>query len=299
MNGVAAAPGKPGALSVIVPTYLRDAVLWQSVERLLPQLADEDELLVVDQNPAPLAPPPGPADPRLRLIRLPSPSLTRARNAGIAASGNPLIVFLDDDILPDARLLAAFREAAAAHPGCIVTGVGDQEDKPGDVPTPGIVDLRDGRIATNFSRPFSGETPFFPGGLALIPRSALPPQPCFDPDFRGAAQGEEIDFSLRARARGARIVADPAVRILHLKATEGGCRAPEFRRRFWLDHVFNQAIFYGRHGRLLHVAAFLRRLRGFVEFHSRRPGGGHEAGSVLRAAGLVAEGFAKGLLGRL
>lgn len=294
-----APPGGPGALSVIIPTYLRDAVLWKSVAGLLPQLADGDEVLVVDQNRPPLRPPPGLADPRVRLIRLDVPSLTRARNAGIAASRNPLLVFLDDDILPDPRLLAAFREAAAANPGRIVTGVVEQEDKPVDVPTPGIVDLRDGRIATNFSRPLSGETPFFPGGLALIPRGALPPRPWFDPDFRGASQGEEIDFSLRVRARGVRIVADPAVRILHLKAAEGGCRSPEFRRRFWLDHVFNQALFYGRHGRLPHVAAFLRRLRGFVEFHSRRPGGGHEAGSVARAAGLVAEGFAKGLLHRL
>lgn len=296
MNAV---PGGSGSLSLIIPTYLRDAVLWRSVELLLPQLAAGDELVVVDQNRPPLSPPPGLADPRLRLVRLAVPSLTRARNAGIAATRNPLLVFLDDDIRPDPGLLDAFRAAAAAHPGCLVTGVVDQEDRPGDVPTPGIVDLRDGRIATNFSRPLSGETPFFPGGLVLIPRSVLPPQPCFNPDFRGASQGEEIDFALRSRARGARIVADPAVRILHLKVVEGGCRSPEFRRRFWLDHVFNQALFYGRHGRLVHLAAFLRRQRGFVEFHSRKPGGGHEAGGVLRAAGLAAEGFAKGLLQRL
>jgi GT2 family glycosyltransferase len=278
---------------------MRSAVLWRTVDRILPQLAAGDELIVVDQNEPPLAAPAGPGDARLRLLRLGPPSLTRARNLGIASAANPLIVFLDDDIVPDPDLLAALRGAAAGHPGCIIAGLVDQDDKPEGVASPGTVDLRSGRIETHFARPVSGELPFFPGGLALIPRSALPPQPCFNPDFRGASQGEEIDFSLRVRERGVRIVAAPEARIFHLKVVEGGCRAPEFRQRFWLDHVFNQGLFYGRHGKLLHAGAFLARVKGFVGFHARRPGGGHDAGRVLKAAWLLAEGFAKGLLARL
>jgi GT2 family glycosyltransferase len=168
-----------------------------------------------------------------------------------------------------------------------------------DVPTPGWIDLRSGEIRTNFSRPVSGEVEFFPGCLNLIPRAALPYPPWFDPDFRGASQGEEIDFGLRAREAGVRIVADPSIRILHLKVVEGGCRAPEFRRRFFLDQCFNQALFYGRHGRLLHAARFLKRLKGFIGFHTRADEGGHDWRAAARALGLLGEGLLKGVLKRL
>ena len=287
------------ALSVIIPTYMRTDVLWRSVEKVCAQFKPGDEMLIVDQNIPPLEPPDSLTGSPLRLLHLDRPSLTRARNAGIEAARNPDLVFLDDDIVPDPALLDALRRAAGSNPGCIVTGIVDQDDKPEEVPTPGWVNLRTGEIRTNFTRPFSGEADFFPGCLALIPKSALPPRPYFNPSFRGASQGEEIDFSLRMRGRGVRIVADPSIRIFHLKVVEGGCRSPEFRRRFFLDHVFNQGLFYGRHGALLHIEGFLRRLKGFMEFHSRSTGGGHDKALVLRASALMFRGLALGIWLRL
>jgi GT2 family glycosyltransferase len=286
-------------LSIVIPTYMRERILWDSVRALGPQVRDGDEVLVIDQNDPPLRAPDDLRAAWLRLIRLERPSLTRARNLGLERAASPLVAFLDDDIAPDPGLLDAFRAAARAHPGRILTGVVDQADKPEDVPTPGRVDLDSGEILTNFSRPVTGEIPFFPGCLFLIPKSALPPRPWFCPAFRGASQGEEIDFSLRARARGVAIVADPALRIYHLKAVEGGCRAPAFRRRFFLDHVFNQALFYGRHGRYAGLPRFARRLRGFVEFHSRRAGGGHSQALIALAAWRLALGFLTGAAYRL
>jgi GT2 family glycosyltransferase len=265
-------PANPAPLSVIIPSYMRDRVLWDTVKALRAQMREPDELLVIDQNDPPLGPPEGLEGPWLRLCRLETPSLTRARNLGIRQARNDRVVFLDDDIIPDAALLDRLRQVTLERPDRILTGVVDQDDKPADVPSPGFVDLDTGEIRTNFSRPNLGEDPFFPGGLSLVPKSCLPPEPWFCPDFRGAAQGEEIDFSLRARARGVRIHADPAIRIFHLKVVEGGCRAPEFRRRFFLDHVFNQSLFFGRHGRLLRIPRFWKRLKGFVEFHTRAEG---------------------------
>ena len=290
-------PAGEGALpvSIIVPTYMRDQVLWRSLEGLLPQLRPGDEILVIDQNHPPLKPPPHLEGAWLRVARQERPSLTRARNLGIAQARHALLVFLDDDILPEPDLLERLCEAAREHPGCIITGRVDQEDKPEDIPSPGHVDLRTGEIRTNFSRPLSGEVPFFPGCLSLIPKACLPPAPWFCPDFKGASQGEEIDFAFRARARGVKIVAHLGVGIYHLRIVEGGCRSPEFRRRFFLDHAFNQSLFFGRHGWLAHLPAFLGRLKGFVEFHSRASGGGHVPGLVLRAMGQTAAGLARGI----
>jgi GT2 family glycosyltransferase len=288
------------ALSIVIPTYMREAVLWDSVRALRPQLRPGDEVLVIDQNRPPLGIPADLTGGWLKLVRLNRPSLTRARNLGLERSASPSVVFLDDDILPDPGLLEAFREMAAAHPGHILTGVVDQADKPDDVPTPGRVDLGSGEIRTNFSRPVTGEIPFFPGGLFLVPKSRLPPRPWFCPAFRGAAQGEEIDFSLRARKRGTPISAHPSIRIFHLKAVEGGCRAPEFRRRFFLDHVFNQALFYGRHGDFSGWRRFAARMRGFVEFHTRPGNGSVRSPRMLgSAAARLAQGLAIGLAYRL
>jgi GT2 family glycosyltransferase len=288
------------SLSIVIPTYMRTAVLWDSVRALRPQLRPGDEVLVIDQNRPPLGAPADLSGDWLKLVRLERPSLTRARNLGLERSASPLVVFLDDDIVPDPGLLGNFRRAAEAHPDRILTGMVDQADKPDDVPTPGWVDLGSGEIRTNFSRPVTGEIPFFPGGLFLVPKSRLPPPPWFCPAFRGAAQGEEIDFSLRARKRGTPVLADPSIRIFHLKAIEGGCRAPEFRRRFFLDQVFNQALFYGRHGRFAGWRRFLGRMRGFVEFHTRAgAAGGHSLRMAALAAAHLAQGFTIGLAYRL
>ena len=279
---------------------MRDQVLWDSVRALSPQLREGDELLVVDQNVPPLKAPADLAAGWLRLIHLDTPSLTRARNLGLSVARRESVVFLDDDIIPDPELLASLKRASLAHPDRILTGVVDQHDKPEDVPTPGWIDLRTGEIKTNFSRPVTGEVPFFPGCLSLVPKACLPPEPWFCPSFKGASQGEEIDFSLRVRARGTRIQADPAIRIFHLKTVEGGCRSPEFKRRFFLDQIFNQALFYGRHGQLAGTPGFLKRMKGFVEFHSRLPGTYRHSALLVAAAGLrLLGGFFAGFRYRL
>ena len=282
------------AVSIIIPSYMRTQVLWNSLEALRPQLQEGDEVLVIDQNHPPLQPPPALIGAWLRFCRLEKPSLTKARNLGLELASNAQVLFLDDDIIPNPDLLDRFKAAAREFPGWILTGTVDQEDKPADVPSPGKVDLRTGEIRTNFSRPISGETPFFPGGLVFIPKSSLPPPPWYCPAFKGAAQGEEIDFALRARARGVKIRSVPGARIYHLRVVEGGCRAPEFRRRFFLDHVFNQSLFFGRHGEKPFILRFLRRLKGFVEFHTRVPGG-HDRAMVLRAGLETANGLARGI----
>ena len=275
---------------------MRDLVLWKTVADLQKQIEPEDELIIVDQNIPPLVPPPERAGSQFRLIHQNKPSLTMARNLGIESAQHNHLVFLDDDIVPDPHLLASFRRVAEENPNCIITGIVDQADKVENIPTPGFINLKTGEIRTNFSRPYTGEVPFFPGGLALIPRNCLPKKPYFCPSFRGASQGEEIDFALRVRAAGNRMVADPRIRIFHLKVMEGGCRAPHFRKRFFLDQVYNQGLFFGRHGQLSSLLSCLRRLKGFIEFHTRNPGSrSHSLAMLARASVRLVFGLVSGI----
>jgi len=105
-------------VSVVLPTYDRAHTLRASVESLLAQRDVDFEVLVVDD---------GSADdtqtvlaalrhPRLRVLRIAHGGVAAARNAGIAASGAPIVAFHDSDDLALPGRLAVPAEFLASHP---------------------------------------------------------------------------------------------------------------------------------------------------------------------------------------
>ncbi len=311
-------------LSVIIPTLGREQILFETVATLLPQLLPEEEIIVVDQNrpgltwPADLG-----KDTRLHIIHRRRPGLTRARNAGLSQARHAFAVFLDDDILPDANLLAEFRRAAQTAPNQVWTGRITQKDIPTSIQPPtdgkqihagpvGFVDLDSGEIVTDYSHSPTGEVPFFAGGLCLLPLHSIGRRRLFSPAFKGAAQGEEIDLALRLRKRGIRIECDPRIHVVHLKASQGGCRSPSHIQRFAMDEMFNRAYFWARHGNLQGWRHFYRRSRAFIEFHTRIepsssfaqtteafPVRRHSLATAIRLFRCAFLGLSRGLLSRL
>lgn len=122
-------------VSVVLPTYNRADVLGRAVHSVLGQTREALELIVVDDASADgtLSLLASVADPRLRVVRLPSRvGPGAARNAGIAAARGDLFAFQDsdDEWLPDklarqvALLAASDSEVGwiggsyvVAHPG--------------------------------------------------------------------------------------------------------------------------------------------------------------------------------------
>jgi glycosyltransferase involved in cell wall biosynthesis len=84
------------AVSVIVPTRDRPALLPTAVESVLEQSLGDVEVIVVDdgsREPARL-----PADPRLRVVRFPSSrGLAAALNAGAREARGRWLGHVDDD----------------------------------------------------------------------------------------------------------------------------------------------------------------------------------------------------------
>ncbi|MFC1586250.1 glycosyltransferase family 2 protein [Fibrobacterota bacterium] len=150
------------SFSIIIPTYGREKVLWESVFPILTQTDQQDEVLIIDQNSPALAIPPAFRQNRVRVIHQTPPSLTRARNRGISEARGTHLLFLDDDIIPDKNLLIQLREATQKHPGCIIAGAVDQEDTP-DVEGIGYVNLKSGEIKTNYCFFFRNGSGFFCG----------------------------------------------------------------------------------------------------------------------------------------
>jgi GT2 family glycosyltransferase len=222
-------------LTIAIPTYHRGAVLCETIGMLLRLEPRADEIVIVDQTPA--HPPDVDRQLRafeaagaIRLVRLGAPSITRAMNTALREAAHPYVLFLDDDIIPSPRLVAAHR-AALAEPG-VWAAVG-QVLQPGETSHHfEEAELHRGPIRDLDFR-FNHDTAcdvrnVMAGNLSVDRRRALHIGG-FDENFLAVAYRFETDFALRLVAAGGRIRYEPAASIRHLKAPGGGVRT-------WGDH---------------------------------------------------------------
>jgi GT2 family glycosyltransferase len=208
-------------LSIVIPTYQREAVLLQSLHQLLALKPAAAEIIVVDQTQQ--HEPETDAGLRaleaagaLRWLRRDQPSIPAAMNAGLQAAASPLVLFLDDDILPHANLVAAHLRAQQARPG-LVAG---QVLQPGEAP----VRLRPGQPFL-FRSDQAAEIAEFMGGNFSLPRDMALALGGFDENFIGAAYRFEAEFAHRYTRRHGPIRFEPSASIHHLQASSGGTRA--------------------------------------------------------------------------
>ncbi len=220
------------SIAIVVPTYSRERVLLDSLERLFGLEERADEILVVDQTPAHEKETEAALgrwndEGRLRWLRLAKASIPSAMNTGLREASKDVVLFLDDDIIPMAGLVAAHRRAHATGEVLAVTGMVLQ---PGDEPlnkepNPG---KRNG-LRRDLSFSFRSEEPrdvwnVMAGNLSVKRQAALD---CggFDESFVGVAYRFETEFCRRLRRHGGRVTYEPSAAIRHLKAPSGGTRA--------------------------------------------------------------------------
>jgi GT2 family glycosyltransferase len=116
-------------VSIVVPTYKREARLNATLEHLLRSECaglQAIEIIVVDDGsplPASRFVPREVAPPfSLRVLRQENAGPARARNNGFRVATGRLVVFIDDDILAPPTLVRSHLEAHAARPGSVVFG---------------------------------------------------------------------------------------------------------------------------------------------------------------------------------
>lgn len=109
-----------GMFSIIIPLYNKGATIESTIRSVLDQLAEDDELIVVDDGStdgsAEIAR--SISDTRLRIIGQENAGQSKAKNHGVQCAHNDWVIFLDADdcLLPDA--LAVFRKMISENPGC-------------------------------------------------------------------------------------------------------------------------------------------------------------------------------------
>ena len=209
-------------LSVIIPTLDREAVLIETIEHLLALGSPPDEIVVVDQTAVHLSETEKAISRlcgagRLRHVRLSAPSIPAAMNRGLIEARSQIVLFLDDDIVPEPGLVASHRRAHETRERLLAAGRVIQPWQEGRDFS------RDARF--HFASLLPREIDSFMGGnFSLSRRSALA-LGGFDENFVKVAYGFEVEFAFRWRKAGGVIRFEPEAAIHHLKAQAGGTRA--------------------------------------------------------------------------
>ena len=192
------------ALAVVIVAYDSARDLPATLAALRPQLAEGDELLIVDNassdDPASVT---GDA-PVLRLER--NLGFAGGCNAGAAATSAPLLFFLNPDARPAPGCLEALRAAAEAHPGwgawqalVALAGGAEVNTSGGEVHWLGV------GWSGGYGAPVAAvggdrEVGFASGAALVVRRGAWDAAGGFDPGY--FMYGEDLDLSLRLRLAG-------------------------------------------------------------------------------------------------
>lgn len=258
-------------VSLVIPTVDRPEALYNLLRHLEHQSRPPDEIVVVDQSAredarvAAYAA----ARPAVRYFRIAQRGLPNARNVGARRSAGDVVLFLDDDVIPD-RDLVRYHALAYEDPG--VAGVGGRVVGGYDAARGAVGAFRPlgASVVRNFGADRAGEVDHLPGGNMSFRREVIDRVGGFDVAFGGGAIGEETDFCLRARRAGFRLVFEPRAAVEHLHLASGGCRSERFEDwLFW--HAHNTMLFTLRHGRALGWAAFVAgRIVRFAAFALER-----------------------------
>jgi GT2 family glycosyltransferase len=215
-------------LSIVVVSHLAGDLLNRCLDSLLPQLKEQDQILVL------ISAQPGQADienVRCEPILLgENVGFARAANEGFARSKHKRILLLNDDTVAEANFLDELREASD-HPGLYQPKILlDDEtgciDNMGHGLYPDGFNWGRGRGAADSSQlSVAEEIGACSGAAMLIRREVLEAIGPFDEDL--VAFGEDVDLSLRALRAGFPIRLVPSARIRHVLGASYGRYNPE------------------------------------------------------------------------
>ncbi|HEV7573143.1 MAG TPA: glycosyltransferase [Thermoanaerobaculia bacterium] len=208
-------------ITVAIPTYNRGGIVAETVRRLFELDPPPEAIIVVDQSAEenkPLAA--WHREGRIRLIRLDKPSIPHAMNEALLAATTPVVLYVDDDVEPAARLIAAHERAHAEDAIWAVVG---QILQPGE--TPQHHDQPPDDLEFHFNHDTGRFVTNVMAGNLSVKRDHAIDAGGFDENYVGVAYRFETDFALRLAAAGGKIWFSPEAGLRHLKLASGGLRS--------------------------------------------------------------------------
>jgi glycosyltransferase involved in cell wall biosynthesis len=225
----------PASVSVVICTYNRAELLPRLLRTVARELEGTQSELVVVDNASTDSTQDVLAElcasiPDLLVVVEPTPGLSRARNTGVSRSTGEIVLFLDDDAVPQPgwveQHLSPYRNDAAGD----VAAVG------GRIELLFEVEARPAWLSSRFDamlgaydlgdeeRPYDDGLSTPPGGNMSFRRAALDDVGAFDPSLGRLgdvlAAGEEFELMHRMFRRGWRAVYNPRALVLHVVPPE-------------------------------------------------------------------------------
>lgn len=208
-------------LSIVIPTYLRNDSLPRLLDALSRQTHTNLEVLVVDQNPDDTIPPWvaefSSALP-LRRLHLTAANASTARNHGFKAADGDVILFIDDDLIPEPDFCARGLQVLKTHGDtvkclCPVIVVdGEDTGKEHVIPNTQLNGSSLHRLKNSITAAVFFEREFFAatGGFDELL-------------FEYARTAEDQELFFRMTTRGMTYWLDKSLRIDHDETAPGGC----------------------------------------------------------------------------
>ncbi len=195
-------------------------------------------------------------DLKLKYIYLSEASTSHAKNVGANVATGKYLLFLDDDVVAMPNLVQnhelsyADDNVAAVCGRSIAYGQNIQHtnDKVGRISKLAI-------FSDGYSSTVKQEIDTVIGCNASWRRTLFEEIGGFDEKFTGNAMREESDLSLRAKAKGYKIIFEPKALVYHLREPHGGARKVD-NRLFWYFHFFSNETYFFLKNRNLFLFPF-------------------------------------------
>ena len=218
------------SVSVIIPTYRREAVLIDTIDQLLALAHKAREIIIVDQT---LTHNPKTREAleslhnthQIHWLRLKTPSIPQAMNHGLSYASGDVVLFLDDDIRVSPDLVY---QHGKQYQQSQVSAVAGRVIQPWHGKLPSKYDFESDRSddpdAFTFNSTTKREISRFMAGNVSFRTKALIEVGGFDENFVKVAFRFEAECASRFVSAGFRIFYHPEAVIDHLKVTDGGTR---------------------------------------------------------------------------
>jgi GT2 family glycosyltransferase len=233
-------------VSVIIPTFNRAAILEKTISFLLEQTYPDFEIIIIDQSSDSAEIQFEKMSGKINYFHIKEKGLPNARNIGIKKSKGHIILFIDDDIIPDNGLIFYHVQGYSdKNVGCVSGRVIEEPDLLTNTKKPGCRITLSGRSLRNYGDSSRKYIHAALGANMSFLKEAVDKTGFFDKRYIGSSQLEETDYCYRIRKSGYIILYEPKALLRHLLIKTGGCRLDEqFMETYYRMH--NTVLFYSK-----------------------------------------------------
>ena len=221
------------SISLIIPTYNRQETVIQTLDYLKQQNCEDYELIVVDQTES--------AHLKLlnfkfedtsvkyKYLHIEEVGLPNARNIGAEIASNEILIYIDDDCIPDQNLINSYQlifKKLDSKVWCVAGRVIEKNTnifRQSNKIIGGWITWY-GKTLKNFDTDNRGICQWAPGGNFAIRKKRYLELGGFDTNYIGNAMLEDADFGFNIIENGGQVIYEPGPAMEHLRVPSGGTR---------------------------------------------------------------------------